>query len=206
MSNTLIKKWEQTYSEIAPAGCYIALWLGFYAPEEELNTFPAAWIEEYTIRGLALDDPLMRWAYNSEGVIRWSELETLDPANVLKSYAAHGLRYGAVACVPGKTDHPVRSIGFFARSDREFADDEMQRLYRELQADHESMMNVEGTLTQAQIDALRLLASGMRQKEIAHALGISQSAVKARLKGSVRKMGAKTAVQAASIASRKGLL
>ncbi len=205
MSNPLLERWEQTYCEIAPAGCYIALWLGFYAPEEELNTFPAAWIEEYTVRGLALDDPLMRWAYGNEGVIRWSELAPLDPANVLRSYAAHGLTFGAVACIPGESEHPMRSIGFFARSDREFTDEEMQKLHDELLADHNSM-KVEGNLTPAQIDALRLLASGMRQKEIAYELGISQSAVKARLKGSIRKMGAKTAAQAASIASRKGLL
>jgi aldose 1-epimerase/LuxR family transcriptional regulator len=46
----------------------------------------------------------------------------------------------------------------------------------------------------------------MRLKEIANALGISESAVKARLKSAMARMDARTPVQAASIASQRGLL
>ncbi len=191
---------------MCPAGCYIALRLGFYAPEEELNTFPLKWIEEYTIRGLALEDPLMQWAFNNGGMAKWSDLTENDKSGILKSYREYGLLFGVVISIPGQEKHPMRSFGFFAREDREFTDDEMTELFAELTADHNNFSVQEGTLTAAQIDALRLLAAGMRQKQIAYELGISQSAVKARLKGSIKKMGAKTAAQAASLASRKGLL
>jgi aldose 1-epimerase/LuxR family transcriptional regulator len=191
---------------LAPAGFYAALRLGFFSPEEELNAFDPRWIDHYTVNGLALHDPLMRWIYSGSGARRWSELAIPDPMGVLSNYAAFGMRYGAVICVTADEDRPRRTFGYFARHDRELSQFEIRELEAALRAAHFHEPETDQALTRAQTDALRLLSRGMRLKEIAHALGISESAVKARLKSAMARMDARTPVQAASIASQRGLL
>jgi aldose 1-epimerase/LuxR family transcriptional regulator len=194
------------FASRAPAGHYVALRLGYFSPEEDINTFDPSWIDYYTINGLALYDPLMRWIYSSSGSSRWSDLAVPDPMNVLAAYAKYGMPYGAVVCVTADEDRPRRTFGYFARSDRELTDSEIQELEATLRAIHYEEPGVEPPLTRAQTDALRLLSRGMRLKEIALALGISESAVKARLKSAMGRMDARTPVQAASTASQRGLL
>ena len=197
---------KEVFASLAPAGHYAALRLGFFSPEEELNTFSPDWIDHYTINGLALHDPLMRWIYSGSGTRRWSDLMLPDPMGVLEAYAAFGMQYGAVVCVTADEDRPRRTFGYFARADRELALGELKQLEATLRAAHFHDPEVDQPLTRAQTDALRLLSRGMRLKEIAHALGISESAVKARLKSAMARMDARTPVQAASIASQRGLL
>jgi aldose 1-epimerase/LuxR family transcriptional regulator len=125
---------------------------------------------------------------------------------VLSAYAAFGMRYGAVICVTADEERPRRTFGYFARADRELTSGELAELEASLRAAHFHDPEDEQGLTRAQTDALRLLSRGMRLKEIAYALGISESAVKARLKSAMARMDARTPVQAASIAAQKGLL
>ena len=61
-------------------------------------------------------------------------------------------------------------------------------------------------LTAAQIAALELLASGYGGKQMAVRLGITESAVKARLSGARRKLEARTNTHAVAEALRAGLL
>ena len=197
---------KEFFATLAPAGHYAALRLGFFSPEEELNTFSPDWVNHYTINGLALHDPLMRWIYSGSGARRWSELHLSDPMGVLAAYSAFGMRYGAVVCVTADEDRPRRTFGYFSRADRELTDTEISELEASLRAAHFHETEEDQPLTRAQTDALRLLSRGMRLKEIAHALGISESAVKARLKSAMARMDARTPVQAASIASQRGLL
>jgi LuxR family transcriptional regulator, quorum-sensing system regulator SdiA len=194
------------FASLAPAGHYAALRLGFFSPEEELNAFDPRWVNHYTVHGLALHDPLMRWIYSGSGARRWSELTVPDPMGVLGAYAAFGMRYGAVICVTADEERPRRTFGYFARPDREFSAAELSELEATLRAAHFHDSEADQPLTRAQTDALRLLSRGMRLKEIAYALNISESAVKARLKSAVARMNARTPVQAASIASQRGLL
>ncbi len=191
---------------MAPAGHYAALRLGFFSPEEELNAFDPGWINHYTINGLALHDPLMRWIYSASGACRWSELSAPDPLNVLGAYASFGMPFGAVVCVTADEDRPSRTFGYFARADRELTYGELNELEARLRAAHYNEVDEEPPLTRAQTDALRLLSRGMRLKEIAYALNISESAVKARLKSAMARVDARTPVQAAAIAAQRGLL
>ncbi|MBD3764122.1 MAG: autoinducer binding domain-containing protein [Rhodobacterales bacterium] len=194
------------FAELAPAGFYVALRMGFFAPEDELNALPPDWVDHYTVNGLALFDPLMRWVYGGHGTMRWSDLRLSDPRGILSAYAAHGLRFGAVVCVSAQESRPRRSFGYFARSDRELTEAELAALEAHLRAAHFHDEAEAPPLTRAQTDALRLLSRGMRLKEIAHALDISESAVKLRLKGAMARMEARTPVQAASLAAARGLL
>jgi aldose 1-epimerase/LuxR family transcriptional regulator len=194
------------FARIAPAGHYAAVRLGFFSPEEELNTFAPEWIHHYTVNGLALHDPLMRWVYSGSGARRWSALHLPDPMSVLASYGTFGMPFGAVVSVTADDARPSRTFGYFARNDRELTDSEIADLEATLRALHVGDADEAQGLTRAQAEALRLLSRGMRMKQIAFALGISESAVKARLKSAVARMDARTPAQAASLAAEKGWL
>ena len=201
-----LNNWKSIYANLAPSGFYVAVRLGFYSPEDEINFFPQAWIDHYTVNGLAVLDPYMRWVYQNEGVARWSDLDLPDPAGVLKTYADHNLRYGClVSVLDALSGSPTRSFGIFARNDREFQTSELAKLQQSLRGAGPGVDD-KPVLTDAQVEALQLLANGKRLKEIAHALNISESAVKARLRAAMTNIDAKTATQAASKAARLGLL
>lgn len=204
MSISSIREAENFISAIAPAGYYVGLRVGFFAPEIEINTFPAEWVEKYTIEALALADPLRYWALTNIGFTRWSSINGFSTNPVLELYAEFGCRYGVAIAISGKDKKAKRSIAYFARMDREMTDEEIKSLYGILFKAHGHDKKL--SLTKAQAEALRLFASGLRHKQIAHELQISESAVKARLKSAMERMGAKTTAQTASIASQKGLI
>lgn len=61
-------------------------------------------------------------------------------------------------------------------------------------------------LTKAELEALGMVRDGKRLKEIAHVLGVSEGAVKQRLKNAKLKLDAKTGSQAAALAAQHGLI
>lgn len=190
-------------SRLSPAGYYIALRVGFYAPERELNTFSPDWTDYYTRHGLALVDPYMQWCQRNTGVARWTAVDLPDPVSVSAAYRKFGIMFGASVAIIGSPSVPKRSFGVFARPEREFREDELALLQSALDQLHGAGVDV---LTPAQAAALRLLSQGKRQKEIAALLGISISAVKARLKSASERLGASTPIEAASIAAGGGML
>jgi LuxR family transcriptional regulator len=191
--------------QIAPAGYYVALRVGFSFPDEEVNELPNIWVEFYTTHGLVVQDPAMRWVYGNTGAIRFSEMTLPDPHQVRAHAAVFGMAHGAVVSVMQPQDRGRRSYGIFFRDDRDFADAEMAGLLRIVQDLHLGPEE-EKTLTLAEIEALKLQSEGMRLKQIAAQLGISESAVKARLNNVKRKLGARTQSQAASIAAARRIL
>lgn len=196
---------SERISWLAPAGFYIALRVGFTFPSEEMNHLPDDWVDFYTRNGLVLHDPVMKWIYSNTGVVRWSELTLPDPAEVKTSAQRYGLTFGAATSALSPSDQGRRSYGIFFRADREFEPLELASLQTIVLQLH-SVQGQDLSLTAAEIEALKLQSSGMRLKQIAAALGISESAVKARLKNAKRKLGAKTPSQAASIAAARRLL
>jgi DNA-binding CsgD family transcriptional regulator len=191
--------------QIAPAGFYVALRVGFSFPEEEVNLLPNIWVEFYTTHGLVVQDPAMRWVYGNTGAIRFSEMTLPDPHQVRAHAAVFGMGHGAVVSVMQPQDRGRRSYGIFFRDDRDFEEAEMQGLQRIMEKLHQGSEE-EKNLTQAEIEALKLQSEGMRLKQIAARLGISESAVKARLNNVKRKLGARTQSQAASIAAARRIL
>jgi LuxR family transcriptional regulator, quorum-sensing system regulator SdiA len=202
---TPLRQQTDTLSRIAPTGFYIALRVGFTFPEEELNRLPEAWVDHYTRHGFVVQDPLMKWVYAHVGVLRWSDMDLPDPADVRSAAIDHGMLFGAAASILTKTDQGRRSYGLFFRHDRDFLDAELETL-GDILGDLHSGTKMERKLTANEIEALKLLASGLRLQQIADRLEISESAVKARLNNAKVKLGARTASQAASVAATKRLL
>lgn len=192
-------------SELAPAGFYVALRVGFHYPMEEKNEFPAEWIARYTSRGLMLADPVMHWVYQNSGAKRWSDLQGTDPRNVLGQAAEFGMNFGAACCLVDSTASGQRSFGSFARSDREFTNDEVDSLFEIVESMH-VLMVPPSNLTKAELEALRMVKNGLLMKEIANLLGVSEGAVKQRLKNAKAKLNAKTSTHAATMATSFGLI
>ena len=191
--------------ELACTGYYIALRVGFAFPLEEVNELPKAWVDHYTHLRFMLHDPVTRWIYSSTGATRWSEIDLPDPLRVLDQAQTFGLRYGvAVSCFDGNAAGQ-RSFGHFARADREFEDAEIEALYAYILKLHLEKAPPTN-LTDAELEALRMVKDGMRLKQIAHELGVSEGAVKQRLKNAKSKLGAQTSAQAAAMVGDYGLL
>ena len=192
-------------AQLAPAGYYIALRIGFAFPIEETNALSSDWIDHYTKQRFMLYDPTVRWAYANVGCIRWSEITLDDPKRVLAQARSFGMRYGLTVSVFDSGKDQQRSLASFTRSDREFSTLEAKLLQVYLTRRHTETAPPTN-LTNAEIEALGMIKDGRRLKEIAFQLKVSEGAVKQRLKNAKLKLGAKTGTQAAALASQYGLI
>ena len=196
---------REQIGQISPTGFYVAIRVGFSFPEEELNELPGNWVEFYTMHGLVLHDPAMKWVYANTGAARVSDISLPDPHKVRERAAMFGLSHGAVISVMSAGDRGRRSYGLFFRDDRDFEETDLRRLHTIVTQLHSGSVG-EAILTAAEVQALRLQTEGLRLKQIAFEIGISESAVKVRLNNAKRKLGARTQSQAASIAAARRIL
>lgn len=123
-----------------PAGFAVGLHVTFTAPRYMFQSYEKSWLDTYTRLGLVLLDPVVRWGFSNTGTIRWSDLADQDDAGVLKRAAEHGLNYGAVTAI---ARNGTRSMGGFARSDREPTDAELATLSEDLTSLHDLTRDVE---------------------------------------------------------------
>jgi LuxR family transcriptional regulator len=179
-------------SRFANAGYLIGLHIRFTTPLLRFHTFDSRWMEHYSENGYALRDPMVAWGFSDTGFIRWSDAALPDPFGILAQAVSHGLKYGcSIACGPIRS----RSIGSFARNDREFADRELCDMFQILQRMHE-ISNPPEELTRAQVEALQCIAGGDRHAAAAAKLGISESALKARVNSARIRLMARTTAEA----------
>jgi LuxR family transcriptional regulator len=189
-------------NKLAPQGYALALHIRFASANLMFQTYDPRWIARYTERGYMLCDPLVSWGFSCEGKVRWSELPMPDPHDILGQAAEFGLKFGvAVSCGVIAS----RSIGGFARSDREFTDAEMGLIEHTVRLIHDASTPAD-RLTPAQRHALRAIANGYRHAEAAALLGISGSALKARLKSARERLFARTTAEAIQRAREYNLL
>ncbi len=184
---------------------YIALRVGFGFPSEESITFPEEWIKTYTTEGLMMSDPILKWMYSNVGTCHWSKIAIPDVQGVMKRANNFGLRYGVAVSFVDPSSPAQRSFGSFSRRDREFNTDEMvalTKIIRELHMAKEPPSN----LTAAELEALRFIKQGKLVKQIAFDLGVTEGAVKQRLKNAKNKLDAKTSTQAVTLAADYGLI
>jgi LuxR family transcriptional regulator len=193
------------FSKLAPAGFYVAIRVGFAFPMVEHNRLPGGWVREYGASGFVVHDPAMIWVYQNCGAARLSALGVEDAQGVLELAKNYGLNYGAVSsCLDGKSGGQ-RTFGFFFRSDREYENAELELLHSALISAHQAYGRP-AKLTPNEIETLSLVKNGLLMKEIASLLGISESAIKQRLKNARLKLNAKTGPQAAATATMLGMI
>ncbi len=124
----------------SPAGFAAGLHVTFTTPRYMFQSYEKSWLDTYSRLGLVLRDPVVRWGFSNTGSIRWSELADQDEAGVLQRAAEHGLRYGSVIAIVRKGS---RSMGGFARGDREQTDEEVAGLTADLTELHDLTQKVE---------------------------------------------------------------
>ena len=177
---------------LAPAGYFIGLHIRFTSPLMTFQTYEQRWIDHYTENGYVLRDPMTAWGFSRTGAIRWSDPDLPDPFGLFMEAASYGLHHGCtVACGPIKS----RSICSFARSDREFRDDEIATIEARVLRLHDLTEPPEA-LTEAQVEALRMIAGGDRFAAAAEKLGISESALKTRITTARNRLMARTTAEA----------
>ena len=190
--NQIIEALLNQLGELAPAGYVLGLHFRFAAPLMMFQTYDPAWMDHYTRNAYALRDPMIAWGLAHSGATRWSDIDLPDPFGIMDEAAEFGLGYGVcVSCGP----LTLRTIAGLARNDREFDDEEISaitgivlRLHHETKPpDH---------LTPAEREALQVIADGDRYAAGAARLGISESALKARLTTARGKLFARTTAEA----------
>ena len=182
----------QKLGHLAPSGYFLGLHIRFASALMQFSTYSQAWLDHYTEQAYALRDPTIAWGFCTEGSSRWSEFGIPDTFGVLADAATHGLKFGlTISCGPVRS----RTIASFSRSDREFEDSEIEQISHIVRRLHDIVEPPE-SLTKAQIEALRLIASGDRHAAAAATLNISESALKARLTGARDKLHARTTAEA----------
>lgn len=177
---------------LGSAGYYVGLHIRFTSPMIVLADYPRAWTEHYTEQAYALRDPIVAWGYSATGSTRWSEIDIPDPFNILGQAAEHGLRFGVSVSLG---ELKSRTIGSVARDDRQYNDAEIKEITTLIHKLHAKTQPPE-SLTDAQVEALGLIAGGMRHAEAAEKLGISGSALKARLTAARSKLLARNTAEA----------
>jgi LuxR family transcriptional regulator len=187
-----IEKELELLDEMSPCGYFLGLHIRFATPLILFQTYSRAWVDHYSAHAYQLRDPMVMWAFSQEGATRWSEIKVPDHAGVFKEAADFGMPFGACVSVGAITS---RSIAGFARADREFTLEELSLLNDTVQHLHLATEPPE-SLTPAQRDALRLIAAGDRHAAAAAKLGISESALKARLNAARQRLMARTTAEA----------
>lgn len=106
----------------APAGYALAFHVKFTTPTYLFQTYRPDWLEYYAQNGFLMQDPTVAWGFQNLGTERWSVLADGDTGGVLSKASEYGMSFGATVAieVQGK-----RSLGSFARPDREFSDQEI---------------------------------------------------------------------------------
>jgi LuxR family transcriptional regulator len=159
------------------------------------------WQSIYAKNNFTLCDPALIWGLRNDGVVDFRDLSNVDYSAVIARMRAFGLKFGFVVATG---ENGARSVGCFARTDRAFTDEEKQTGLRFLLEIHSLAARQCDTLTPAQIEALMLVAGGARHASAAHTLGITESALKARLKSARHNLGARTTTEAVQLVHALG--
>lgn len=193
-SSVCINQLLSALNDIAPGGYGVGLQVRRSIAMIYKINYPKEWLDHHETNGFLMRDPLIAWAMSGEGVARWSEIaEALpDPFGIWEAAASFGLNFGIAASVG-----PVasRSIISCARGDREFTDEELAEVLEIAKKLHASS-TTEIELTPAQIEALACVANGDRHAQAAARLGISESALKARLVSARERLCSRTTSEA----------
>jgi len=200
---------EARLRSIVPLGYNLAVNIRYFTPEFLTSTYPEAWVEIYAVRRYALFDPVTLWCRFNEGASRWSDIEFGALQNVGKIVMDHaqtfGLKFGGAAAMRSGSGKGTKSVLSGARSDRELYDDELAELLSILE-EISAAVGQHAGLSESELEMLRDIAKGMTHNEIADARRISPATVKKRLERAREVLGARNAVHAVAIATRRGLI
>lgn len=188
--------------EIATAGYTVTLNFRFGSYSFMDWKFPEGWANEYQRWYHQAVDPVVQWALFNTGMIRWSEIQSRDIAKIMQKAKRHKLNYGSAHCISAG---PGRSLLTAAKSEREFLTDEMDIIHRAF-VEIVNQVARGAFLSRKEMEVLTLLASGLRQTEIANRIGVTVGAVRQRTKKALEALDCRTPEQAVAVAAQWGYL
>ena len=197
-----INHWLDELKIKAPSGYAIALHIEFNAPKLLFQTYPVAWINHYEQMGFIMNDPTVHWGFSNIGHKRWSELTEFDTKGILKAAGKFGLNFGVTLSMDKQKKQTIAS---FARSDREFSDDEIVEIQEIIEMIHKEEVSAI-KLTSKQKILLNELANGARIEEASKNLNVSMVTIKVQLTNIRMLLGTRTSAEAVQRASDLGLL
>jgi LuxR family transcriptional regulator len=121
--------------DICSAGFAVALHVRFTTPTFLFQRYRKAWMDHYSSNGLVMQDPTVKWGFENDGMIDWSDLGDSDPSGVLVAAKEHGLKFGFTLST---SDGGTKSFGSFSHGDRAFTADEVAtvtQLFRDMHAE-----------------------------------------------------------------------
>ena len=139
---------------LSPAGYAMALHVSFTTPRFLFQKYNRDWIEYYTKNGLVMADPTVRWGFENNGLISWSELTDLDTEGVLKKASEFGIKHGFTFSTEAGDS---KSITSFARGDRAFSDEERQEICKLAEALHHETADLDA-LSGSDLEALKKMS------------------------------------------------
>lgn len=204
-----MEKLEARLRRITPAGYMLALNIRHMTPEFLKSTYPQDWVTIYTERRYVLFDPIVTWARFSVGTTRWSEIPSGFTRgaglHILEHARQFGLNYGAAVCSRGPSGDHSLCVLSGAREDRELLATELQSM-ADILDELVGAVGEHAGLKEVELEALRDLAAGLTHNEIADQRGVSPATIKKRLERAREVLGARNAVHAVAIATRRGLI
>ena len=204
-----IEKLETRLRGVVPGGYMLALNIRYLTPEFLQSTYPSDWVTIYTDRRYVLFDPVVVWARFSVGTTRWSEIPTGYSRgaglHILDHASKFGPNYGGAVSSRGPSGSHCLCVLSGARADRELRLSELQSMAAILDEIVEAVGEHAG-LAEVELEALRDLAAGLTHNEIADQRGVSPATIKKRLERAREVLGARNAVHAVAIATRRGLI
>lgn len=164
--------------DIATAGFFLSLRSRGTSPLYTANTYPQAWIDQYTEKAYVLRDPITIWAMTVGGRVRWSSAMLPDPFRIFRRAAEHGLRYGASVTHGALGSLTICS---FARSDRELTDAEIAAVRDIIVALHDRFQ-LPKSLDDTERAILQAVARAQGISRVAADLGMADDVVKKRIR------------------------
>ncbi|WP_411839566.1 helix-turn-helix domain-containing protein [Paracoccus sp. ME4] len=173
---------------------------------EIYTTTDKSWMPTYASRHLWVVDPVIRFACCGIGMKTFEDIFAESP--VPAGYASDlidrcGFNYGTV--IADRRQDGSKCALIVNRPDRKLTDDENQTIATILARIIEHLDSFMG-LSQADLAMLRLLSEGLDQETIAYRMCVSRDAVKKRIDRVRRRMGARNATHAVSLALKNNLL
>lgn len=201
LSTTIDERFSRITS-LAPGGYVGAFRLRYSRPLLYKFTYDPDWMKFYGDNNFAFCDPTIIYGLSKSGAKRWSQIKLPDPFHVMEKAKDFGLNYGVVISHGPVTS---RSIIGCTRPDREFTDHEIAELNEHFVGIHNDLSD-QTPLSAPQLEALRLYSHGYDYREIENHLAISRTALKARLVGARKRLGARSNVDAVRIATERLIL